>query len=167
TKFEADETFFVNLSSPTNASISDGQGQGTILNDDAMPSLPISDATVTEGNSGTTPAKFTVSLSALSGATTTVNHATADGTAMVSDNDYVPASGTLTIPAGSLSGTITVSVIGDTKPELNETFFVNLTSPVNATINDGQGQGTIVNDDGRPALCVPIASLPYTITVQG
>src|SRR5205823_8742685 len=65
TTFEPDETFVVNLTTPVNATISDNQGQGTIKNDDASPnpSISIDDVTVTEGDSGTTSANFTVSLS--------------------------------------------------------------------------------------------------------
>jgi subtilisin-like proprotein convertase family protein len=62
--------------------------------------------------------------------------------------DYVPASGTLSIPAGATSGTVTVTVFGDTAVEPAETFFVNLSNPTNAAISDGQGIGTINNDDG-------------------
>src|SRR5262249_28723575 len=76
---EAAETFVVNLSSPTNATLAHGQATGTILNDDPLPALSIGDVSVTEGNSGTTAATFTVSLSAASGQTVTVNFATADG----------------------------------------------------------------------------------------
>ncbi len=86
---EANETFFVNLSGAANANITDGQGQGTILNDDGAPALSISDVSVTEGNSGTVNAAFTVSLSPASGQTVTVNYATANGTA-TAGSDYRP-----------------------------------------------------------------------------
>ncbi len=79
---EPNETFFVNLSSPSaGLTIEDTQGLGTINDNDPTPSLSINDVSVTEGNSGTTNASFTVTLSAASGQTVTVNHATADGTA--------------------------------------------------------------------------------------
>jgi hypothetical protein len=122
---------------------------------------------VTEGNSGSVSAVFTVTLSSASGTSTTVSYATADGTATAASGDYMAKSGTVTIPAGSTTGTITVTVFGDTVTEPDETFFVDLSSPAGATISDSRGQGTIVNDDGRAALCRPITSLPYTITVQG
>jgi thermitase len=61
--------------------------------------------------------------------------------------DYVPASGTLTIPAGATSGTIGVTINGDTTVEPPETFTVTLSSPVGATIADGSATGTILNDD--------------------
>src|SRR5205823_13824160 len=75
---EVNETFWVNLSGATNASIADGQGTGTITDDDAQPALSIGDVTVPEGDGGTGPATFTVSLSGASGKTVTVGYATGD-----------------------------------------------------------------------------------------
>ena len=147
TKLEATETFVVNLSSPVNATIADGQGQGTIVNDDSAPSLAIGDVTVNEGNSGVTNAIFSVTLSAASSQTVTVNYATADGSAKVATRDYAAVSGTLTFAPGQTTQTIAVPVIGDKRKEKDETFFVNLSGPSNATIADGQGRGTITNDD--------------------
>jgi hypothetical protein len=150
---ENDETFSVNLTSPVNATVADGQGVGTILDDDGPPAISINDVSVLEGNSGTTNAVFTVSLSVASGKTVTVNHATASGTATLG-SDYTAVSGTLTFPPGSTAQTVSVPVIGDLVDEDNETFFVNLTGPVNATIADGQGTGTIIDDDGPPAVSI-------------
>ena len=104
---------------------------------------------VAEGDAGTTPATFTVTLSAASGQTVTVNYATADNSA-VAGSDYQSTSGTLTFNPGDTTKTVTVLVNGDTTFEQNETFFVNLSSPTNATILDSQGQGTITNDDAAP-----------------
>ncbi|MDT4952058.1 MAG: hypothetical protein QOJ02_196 [Acidobacteriota bacterium] len=150
---ESDETFAVNLSNPTNATIADGQGIGTIQNDDQPPPTPpgvsINDVTVTEGNSGTTDAIFTVTLSTVSNSTVTVKYDTADSTA-TAGSDYQSASGTLTFAPGQTSKTITVTVNGDTAVEPDETFFVNLSNPTNATITDSQGVGTIKNDDQPP-----------------
>ena len=61
---EANETFFLNLAGPTNATLADGQGLGTITDNDPTPTLSINDVTVIEGNTGTVPATFTVTLSA-------------------------------------------------------------------------------------------------------
>ena len=147
---EANETFFVNLSNATNAAILDPQGQGTINDNDPTPSLSINDLpTIPEGDTGTSTATFTVTLSAASGQTVTVNYATADGTA-TAGSDYVATSGTLTFNPGDTTKPIPVTINGDTTFEPNETFFVNLTTPVNATISDTQGQGTITNDDAAP-----------------
>ena len=155
---EANETFFVNVTNVTNAIVADGQGVGTITNDDALPSLSINDVSVAEGNSGTASAVFTVSLSAASGQTVTVNYATADGTA-VAPGDYTAASGTLTFAAGQTTRTITVLVNGDTAVETDETFTVGLSGAANATIADATGIGTITNDD---ALVPTVTSISPT-----
>jgi hypothetical protein len=150
TQSEANETFFVNLTSPSNATIADGQGQGTIVNDDGLPTLSINNVTVTEGNAGTTTsAVFTVSLSAASAQTVTVHYGTADGTATVANNDYIATSGTLTFAAGARSQTLSVTVNGDNVKESPETFYVSLSNPTNATIATARGRATIANDDKR------------------
>lgn len=114
----------------------------------SLPSLSINDVSVTEGNSGTTTASFTVSLSAPSAQTVTVGYATADGTATTADADYVAvAGGTVTFAPGQTTRPASVTVNGDAKSEANETFTVNLSGQVNATVADGQGIGTITNDD--------------------
>lgn len=112
-------------------------------------SLTINDVSANEGDSGTTSFDFTVSLSAPAGAgDVTFDIATADGTATVADNDYVANSLTeQTIPAGSFTYTFSVLVNGDTTDEPDETFFVNVANVTGATVVDGEGLGTIVNDD--------------------
>lgn len=153
---EPSETFFVNVTNVVNAVVVDGQGVGTIVNDDPLPSLSINDVSVVEGNSGTTNAVFTVTLSAASGQTVTVNYATADGTA-TQPADYTSTSGTLSFTPGQTTRTITVPVVGETVPEANETYFVNLSGATNATIADNQGVGTITNDD------VPVTVSPGSL----
>jgi hypothetical protein len=155
---EGNETFFVNLSVPTGATLADAQGVGTISNDD-YPSLRINDVSKAEGNSGNTPFTFTVSLDAINSAPVTVNYATAKGTA-TGASDFVWASGTLTIPAGQISGTVTVNVRGDTADEPDEIFYVNLSAPNGAMLADAQGLGTIYNDDGsKPDFIVTAITL--------
>jgi hypothetical protein len=121
---------------------------GTIQNDDALPTVSINDVSMAEGNSGTKNFTFTVTLSAASGQTVTMNFATANGTA-TAGSDYTATSGSLSFAPGTTSKTIAVVVIGDKTKEPDETFFVNLSSVVNATMVKGQGIGTIVNDDKR------------------
>jgi hypothetical protein len=147
--FEADETFFLNFSSPAGAQIGDAQAQATIHDDDIgkQPGLSIDDLAIPEGNAGTKAATFTVTLSAISGADTTVDFATQDGTATTADHDYAPRMGTLTIPAGQTSGSIQVMVNGDAVIEPDETFLVNLSNPGNAAIQRSPGLATILNDD--------------------
>ncbi|MDH5822689.1 putative Ig domain-containing protein [Luteimonas sp. RD2P54] len=153
---EPDETFFVNVTNVTGATVADAQGTGTIVNDDPQPSLAIDDVSVTEGNAGTVTATFTVALSAASGQTVTVGYATADGTA-TAGSDYAATSGTLTLTAGQTQGTVSVTVNGDTTPEPDETFSVGLSGATNASIADATGTGTILNDD------VPVSVAPATL----
>ena len=148
TKYEANETFSVNLSGASNATIGDATGVGTLTNDDNPPTISINDVTQAEGNSGTTAFTFTVSLSQASGLPASVNYNTANGSADAG-SDYTTASGTINFAAGTTSQQITVDVNGDTTVEGDETFTVNLNSPVQATILDGQGLGTIEEDDQR------------------
>src|SRR5205085_1778474 len=142
---EPNETYSVSLHDAVNASINDGSGAGTITDDDPLPSLSIADVGVTEGNSGTVNAIFTVSLTNASSSSVSVNFATADGIASA-PADYTAQSGTLTFNPGVLTQTITVVVKGDTLDEVDETFVVNLSNPINATIGDDQGLGTIADD---------------------
>jgi hypothetical protein len=118
------------------------------------PTLSIDDATVAEGDAGTTTATFTVTLSEApgSGETVTVDYATSDGTA-TAGTDYVAATGTLTFAEGETTKTIAVTVNGDTTFETDETFNVTLSNVtgtiggVAAAIGDATGVGTITNDD--------------------
>lgn len=156
---ELNETFFVNLSAPTNSVIADGQGIGTIIDDDAMPTLFINDITVSEGDNGTLGATFTIGLSTASGQPVALNYTTANGTA-TAPGDYTAVTTTaLTIPPGQISRTITIAFKGDLLDEPNETFFVNLLAPVNATIADNQGQCTITDNDPIPNLRVSDVTL--------
>ncbi len=108
----------------------------------------INDPSVTEGNAGTSNLVFTVTRST-NASNASVNYAITGGTATTADNDYQPlAAGTLNFTAGgALTATITVVVNGDVKVELNETVEITLSNPVNASILDGLGIGTITNDD--------------------
>src|SRR4029077_17700819 len=128
---EPDETFTVNLSSPSSALIADGLGVGTIRDDDPLPVLSVADVSIAEGNSGTKTLTFTVALSAPSGQTVTFSYATANGTAPAG-SDYVAKGGSLSFFPGTTSQTITVTVNGDTVPEGDETFFLDITGVTNA-----------------------------------
>lgn len=164
TKDEFDETFTVDLSNATNATIADAQGVATILDNDPVPTLSINDVAMAEGDAGTTNMVFTVSLSAVSGKNVSVTYLTADNTA-TQPSDYTLTSGTLNILAGNPSGPISVPIVGDTAPESNETFFVNLSVPVNADLGeDDQGQGTITDDDSGPPFTMSASESSITCT---
>jgi Tol biopolymer transport system component len=150
---EADETLYAILSSPTNASIVRGRGVGTITDDDRKPALSITDARISEGNSGTRTLSFTISLSTASGQAVTVNYASANGTANAS-SDYAAGSGLLTFAPGQTTKTVIVGVKGDTLFEANETLYVLLTGATNATVSRARGTGIILNDDSLPTLTI-------------
>ena len=149
TTFENNELFLVKVTNVVGVGIVDGEGLGTILNDDAGASLNISDGTNIEGNSGTRSFRFTVSLSEPAPAGgVTFDFATSNGTAMA-PTDYTAISEVgAVIPAGQTFINLFVLVNGDTTPEPAETFSVTVSNVQNALINDGVGLGTILNDDG-------------------
>jgi hypothetical protein len=119
---------------------------GTIIDNDPPPILAISDVGMVEGDAGETDAVFTVQLTGTTLIPASVQYATANGTAL-GGSDYFSTNGTLSFPPGTNSLSIRVRVRGNTVNESNETFFVNLTAPVDATIGRAQGVGTITNDD--------------------
>ena len=150
--YESDETFTLTISNPTFGTIGTATATGTITNDEPVPpSLTISDPSVIEGDAGTVTLVYTVTASfPVPAGGLSVDYATADGTATAGSGDYVTQSGTLNFAQGDTTATISVTVNGDTLFERNETVIVNLSNPVNALIADGQGVGTIGNDDPVP-----------------
>lgn len=127
---------------------------------EATTSVSVNDVSVSEGDSGTITATFTVTVSTSAHGGVTFDIATADNSATVADNDYVAKSLTgQTIPAGQQTYAFTVLVNGDTALELDETFFVNVTNVAGATLADGQAIGTITNDDAAPAADVVISQV--------
>jgi hypothetical protein len=144
---EPSETFVVNLSNPTNATIVDAQATGTILDDE--PRISIIDVAKSEGKKGqTTLFTFTVMLSAPYDQPVTVSFRTANGTAKTSDSDYIARTGTLTFAPGETRKTITIQVKGDGKRESNEYFYLDLFgNSSNSWFTKRRGLGTILNDD--------------------
>ncbi len=160
TFYEPNETFVLNVAlapGETDATILDGQGTGTIVNDDPVPTLSIDDVSVVEGTSGTSNMVFTVTLTGAHAGAATVGYITQDNTATgalfnfpAGVPDYLFRIGILSFPATTASTqtlTISVPIVGDTRVEPNETFYVNLALPMNAVIVKGTGIGTIINND--------------------
>ncbi len=140
----------------------------------ATPKVSVSDVTVTEGNTGMTQMGFTVSLSSPAASGASVNYATTNASA-TAGSDYVGASGTVTFAAGETQKTVWVSVIGDTAVESDEVMSVMLSGGSSLEILDGQGNGTIVNDDqqvNQPPVAVITAAptsgvAPVTVAFHG
>ncbi len=155
---EPAEGFNVTLSNPTGGAfvVNPSSHIELITDDDNPPTVSINDVSILEGNQGTTVFTFNVSLSTASAIASSVNFSTANGTA-TAGIDYQATSGTVNFAAGEVLKTATVSVNTDLISELNETFFINLATPTNLTINDGQAIGTMLDDDnpGKIAFAFP------------
>ena len=144
---EKDETVTLMLSSPTGAVTADASGTATLLNDDGAAYLAVDNVSVTEGNSGSATATFTVTRSGNTNGASTLKYRTTNGTA-AAGSDYTAVDlTTLGFEPGETSKTITVGVTGDTTVEKNETLNVVLSTPVGAIISDASGTATVVNDD--------------------
>jgi uncharacterized protein YhjY with autotransporter beta-barrel domain len=150
TVFEPDETMSLTATPLGGAGVT---GIGTIVNDDA-PAITVSNASVAEGNSGTTAMSFEVTLASALNTTLQVSYSAGGGTA-TSGVDYQAASGTLTFAGGTTRQTVTVNVIGDTLFEPDETFTLTVSAAGGAA---STGTGTIVNDDRRPPARLIIVS---------
>lgn len=116
------------------------------------PQLSVNDVSVNEGDSGTRHLSFTVTLSAASNLTVTVDYATANFTTptrliATAGVDYEPQAGTLVFNPGDTTKHISINISGDTTNEEDENFFFNISNASNANIQKAQGLGTILNDD--------------------
>jgi uncharacterized delta-60 repeat protein len=129
--------------------------------------ISINDVTAFEGNAGLTSFIFTVSLSSPSTETITVSRQTADGSASAPSDYTALGPATFTFSPGQTTKTAIVKVKSDLAIELNETFLVNLSNPTNATIADGQGKGTILNDDLSDAAPCTITGTPGNDVLNG
>ena len=167
--WEFDEFFFVLLENAQNATIEDGEGICTILNDDPLPEVPavsISDATIVEGDDGTTNAVFTYSsIPEYYLWEGYFQYSTEDGTAKAGE-DYVATSDGIAFHAQvEISGMIAVPIIGDDIIEGDEIFYLNLYQPGNCSFADSQGVCTILNDDG-PEINVIITDGIESYTIE-
>ncbi|MFN8076055.1 MAG: Calx-beta domain-containing protein [Kineosporiaceae bacterium] len=147
---EQHETFTLQLSNPVGVALSDATGTATITDDDAgePARLTVSDPVVTEPDTGSVNATFTITRTGSTTEAVSATVATAAGTASAGSDFTAKAATVVTIPAGATSATVTVPVLGDTADEANETFTLGLTAPVRASIADASGTATIVDDEG-------------------
>ena len=150
---EPDETLAVTLARPRNATVAQDTGAGTIIDNDAPPSLSVADAGGVEG----TQVTFEVELSAPSAHEVGVDYATADGTAL-QGSDYQAASGALVFAPFERMRTVTIDLPDDSVEEDDETFTLSLSSPSQATLARETATGTITDDDATPVLAVAGAS---------
>ncbi|HEX2700143.1 MAG TPA: Calx-beta domain-containing protein [Acidimicrobiales bacterium] len=149
---EGNETFTLELSSPTFGVITHGTGTATIVDDDPATAagrrLAIGDVTVYESDTGVQFATFTVSLDKASNSTVKVNYSGSAVTTTKWEDHFPLSPGTLTFAPGTTSKKIKIWVLSDTNPEPTETFKIKLSSPYGASILDGVGIGTVLDEDG-------------------
>ncbi|MGH1493336.1 MAG: Calx-beta domain-containing protein, partial [Acidimicrobiales bacterium] len=146
---EADEVFLVQASNPTGgATIADGTGEVTIVNDDSL-TVSIADGSTLEGDAGSAPLVLDVTLSQAAVEPVTVEVSTTDGSATTADSDYVAvASQIITFGVGETTKQVSIIVNGDEQFETNEDFTVNLANPsAGLSIADGSATATITNDE--------------------
>ena len=126
----------------------------TIVDDDgpppaaAPPEVAVNDVTIREGDEGSRKVAFTISLSRPAVGVVSVSYRTGNGTATAgATGDYLATQGSVTFKRFATSQHVEVTVRGDSANESNETFNVELVKATGATIVDGTGTGTIVDDD--------------------
>ena len=172
---ETNEQFTVTLSNPTNAEFAENKKEisaiGTITDDDGPPSISFEAATA-QSNEGTN-VNFSVLLSALSGRDITIAYTLTDGSATTANNDYtnpVEADRTITIPANTRRGIISVATIQDRNREIDEDFTITLNDPTDSTIvtlgTRAKATGIIVSDDG-PILNIVNTNTDGAVTEGG
>ena len=160
--YEEDETVDIVLRNPTHGTIETEMASGIIENDDAAPELSIVGSSVAEGADGTTAELvFTVVKSgSVSQVATTVDFSDAGSGTATSGTDYMPVvAGTLTFAADEFTQMLTVTVLGDTVYEDDETVDIMLSNAAHGTIATGTASGTILNDEAAPALAVSGSSV--------
>jgi hypothetical protein len=153
---EADESLTLTLSNPSNALIGVGQGTatGTILDDDAAPTLSVATpANLLEPDAGTANQVFTVTLSAVSSLPVTVVISTLPNTA-TAQVDYDTKAEQLTFAPGETTKTFTVAVFGDLLDEINERYKAKLFSPSNATLATDTAEALILDNDAHPSVSI-------------
>ena len=156
TRDEPDETIVLNLGTPMNAGSGATTSQTvTVTDNDAVPTLSISDLTVTEPNQGSTLTVFVeVRLDAATQRTVTVDFASADGSA-VSPADFGSTSGTLTFNEGVVRQVVPVVINGDNLNEIDETFTVTISNANNANLpGNDTATVTVQNNDNQPNISI-------------
>ena len=171
TTVEPDETFTVTITGATNATIGTATATGTILNDDVVapivPVVSVGNASIVEGNAGTSVMNFPVTLSSAAPAGgVTITYSTANGTATAGSDYVAVVAGTVTIAQGANSGNLPVTINGDTTVEPDETFTVTIGNATNATLGTAIATGTILNDD-VVAPVIPVVSVGNASIVEG
>jgi hypothetical protein len=154
-----DRYFYVNLASPTNASIVSGQAVVDIIDSSVEPYVSVDATSIQKPATSGANATFTVTVSPPSPNTVTVNYATSDGSA-AAGTAYTATSGTLTISPGQASKVVDVPLLASTVHTGDQYFYLNLSAATNALLgNDSSNTATIIDPTVNPLLTVNDASV--------
>jgi hypothetical protein len=162
---ELDETVLLSLAGAVDANLGLDNATLTIRDDDPPPTISIGDVSMMEADS---VMLLPINLSAPSSFAIQVTYATSNGTDptnATAGDDYQPAGGTLNIPAGTSTASVSVDILDDLLYEYDETFLVTLSGPVNATLGDSEAVGTILNNDAPPQ--IEFETGVYTVSEGG
>lgn len=152
---EEDETFVIRASGGGGGYVPvKPDGWVTILDDDPMPTLAVSDVSAGEGED----LVFSVGLTGATERTVEVDFTTTAGNA-TADLDFAPVSGTIELAPGETAATVTVTTFDDELHEAQERVFLDLADPTHASLDDDRGRGTITDDDPMPTLSVGDATV--------
>jgi hypothetical protein len=161
---EPDETLVVTLGAPRRAKIADGEATLTIVDDDPStvvpprPTLTVSTTAISEGGPGTNAREIGVALSGPSSAPVSVDWSVGSGTA-IAGVDFAASGGTVSIPAGSTTGSLTVDTLGDDTDEFDETLVLQLSNAANAELAQSAPTVTLTDDDAEPTVALATASV--------
>ncbi|MEZ5300267.1 MAG: Calx-beta domain-containing protein [Verrucomicrobiales bacterium] len=153
---EPDETFSLALADPVNATLGAPSAAFLIADNDDPPALSVA---ATQASEGSGSLVFQVSLSAPSGYAVAADFALASGSALVGE-DFAPAGGSVSIPAGQTEATVSIPLVDDALDEPDESFSLTLVNPSHATLGSASATGTILDDDDQPALSVAAVAAP-------
>ena len=158
--------FYLNVSSAVNAVVNHGSGTGTIIDPTLSPYLDVGDASAVEGSGASAVATFTATLSAATAYPVTFRYSTQNGTASAGI-DYTATSGTYTLGAGQVTASLSVPVLATTVASASKYFYLDLSSPMNATLGVSQGLGTILNSNHTAYITVDDTSVTASTTTAG
>ena len=150
---ENDEIFTLTLFNPRRASISKSTALCTLRDDDPPPLMRIEDASITEGDTSASHARFRVLLSQASAKEITVFYETLDSTA-VAGLDYETSSGNLLFSPGDTAHTVSVPIEDDSLDESDEYFYLRLSQLTNAMFEDSLALCVIEDDDPMPSISI-------------
>ncbi|MEY3895103.1 MAG: hypothetical protein RLZZ214_622, partial [Verrucomicrobiota bacterium] len=164
---EANETFTLNLSNPSSGvALAYASATGTITNDDVVIHVSTNSPSAYEGDSGSSPVVFTITLNPAAVTPVSLSVVTQNGSA-VAGSDYQSLSQTVNFASGETQKTVVVQVIGDQTEETSESFVLLLSNPSGGLVIDTpSATGTIFDNDGSAHGKAPAGAYSFAEVLQ-